>query len=96
MDVQAVDSDRLASPDIFLRDLAESIVNKLGLDIAQVEKQWRGSSGPQTKLIRLMENYVLPESKAPIVLALDEVDRLLLELPDHLKAMVRFSLETGL
>lgn len=26
----------------------------------------------------------------------DEVDRLLLELPDHLKAMVRFSLETGL
>lgn len=26
----------------------------------------------------------------------DEVDQLLLELPDHLKAMVRFSLETGL
>jgi hypothetical protein len=25
----------------------------------------------------------------------DEVERLLLELPEHLKAMVRFSLETG-
>jgi hypothetical protein len=77
LDVQAVGSDRLASPDTFLRDLAELIVGKLRLDVAEVDKLWRGSLGPQTKLISLMEDYVLPQSKTPIVLALDEVDRLL-------------------
>ncbi len=76
-DIQAVGSDRLASPDVFLRDLAELIVGKLRLDLAEVEKQWRSSSGSLTKLTGLLENYVLPESKASIVLALDEVDRLL-------------------
>jgi hypothetical protein len=38
--------------------------------------------GPQDKLTCLMEDYVLPEVNAPIVLAMDEVDRLL-ETPFH-------------
>ncbi len=77
LDMQRVDSDRLTSPDIFLRDLAEFVVRKLRLDVAEVEKLWRGSLGPQDKLTYLMEDYVLPESDASIVLALDEADRLL-------------------
>jgi hypothetical protein len=65
-----------------LRDLAEFIVRKLRLEVAEVEKSWRGSLGPQDKLTYLMEDYILPASDAPIILALDEVDRLL-QTPFH-------------
>jgi len=77
LDLQCVDSDHLASPDIFLHCLAESIARRLRLDLSEVDKLWRGSLGPQDKLTYLLEDYVLPESDGPIVLALDEADRLL-------------------
>jgi serine/threonine protein kinase len=82
LDLQRVDSDRLATPDLFLRDLAELIVRKLRLDISEVENFWQGSLGSQDKLTYLMEDYVLPETDTPIILALDEVDRLL-QTPFH-------------
>jgi len=77
LDMQRVDRDHLETPDVFLRCLAEFVVRKLRLDVTQVEKLWCGSLGPQDKLTCLMEDYVLPESITPIVLALDEADRLL-------------------
>jgi hypothetical protein len=80
LDLQRVDSDRLCSPDIFLRDLAEFVVRKLRLDVAEMDKIWTGSLGPQDKLTYLLEDYVLPETDLAdgfIVLALDEADRLL-------------------
>lgn len=77
LDMQRVDRDHLETPDVFLHCLAESIVHKLRLDVAEVQKQWRGSLGPQDKLTYLMEDYVLPASDGPIVLAMDEADRLL-------------------
>ena len=77
LDMQRVDRDCLETPDVFLRYLAEFIVRKLRLDVAEVEKLWRGSLGPQDKLTYLMEDYILPETDASIVLALDEADRLL-------------------
>lgn len=76
-DLQSVDSDYLAEADKLLRYLAESMVLKLRLDLAEVESAWRGSLGPQDKLTYLLEGYILPEVDAAIVLALDEVDRLL-------------------
>jgi serine/threonine protein kinase len=82
LDLQRLDSDRMAAPDLFLRDFAEFIVRKLRLDVAEVEKFWRGSLGPQYKLTYLMEDYVLPETDSLIILALDEVDRLL-NVPFH-------------
>jgi len=77
LDLQCVDSDHMASPDVFLHYLAQSIVRQLRLDAAEVEKAWRGPLGPQGKLIYLMEDYILPQCDGPIVLALDEADRLL-------------------
>ena len=77
VDLECVESDHLASPDAFLHCLAQSIVRQLRLDAAEVEKAWRGSLGPQGKLIYLMEDYILPQCDGPIVLALDEADRLL-------------------
>ncbi len=82
LDLQRVDGDRLASPDLFLRDLAEFIVRKLRLEVHEVAKAWQSSLGPQDKLTYLMEDYILPASDAPIILALDEVDRLL-QTPFH-------------
>ena len=77
IDVQSVDKEYLESSDRFLRKLAEAIVRGLRLDPSQVEKAWSSSLGPQDKLTYLMEDYILPEAGAPIVLAMDEVDRLL-------------------
>lgn len=77
LDLQRVDAGRLTSPDVFLRDLATFIVHKLRLDRAEVAARWESALGPQDKLTYLMEDYVLPQADAPIVLALDEADRLL-------------------
>ena len=77
LDLQGIDRDYLATPDVFMRYLAEFIVRKLRLDGTEVERLWRGSLGPQDKLTYLMENYVLHECDGLIVLALDEADRLL-------------------
>jgi hypothetical protein len=77
IDLQRVDRDRLASPVSFLRYLAECIVRKLRLDLDEVARLWRDSLGPQDNLTYLMEDYVLPESEASVVLTMDEVDRLL-------------------
>jgi hypothetical protein len=77
VDLQRVDREHLETPDRFLRCLAESIVRKLRLDVGEVDRLWRDSLGPQDKATYLMEEYVLPHSDRPIVLAMDEADRLL-------------------
>lgn len=77
LDMQQVDEQHLKTPDIFLRHLAEFIVYKLRLDLQEVEKLWQGPLGSQDKLTFLLEDYVLSRIEAPIVLAMDEVDRLL-------------------
>lgn len=76
LDLQRVDQDHLETADAFLRYLAEFIVRKLRLDVG-VERQWRGSLGPQDKLTCLIEDYVLGEGRDSVVLAIDEADRLL-------------------
>jgi len=76
-DLQSVDSNHLTSLDVFLRYLAEVVIHELRFDVAEVEKLWRGSLGPQGKLTYLMADYVLPKSDGLIVLAMDEVDSLL-------------------
>jgi hypothetical protein len=60
-----------------MRYLAEFTVRKLRLNVAEVEKLWCSSLGPQDRLTCLMEDYVLSTGDTPIVLALDEADRLL-------------------
>ena len=77
LDMQRVGRERLETPDRFLRTLAESIVRKLRLDTEALERLWRDTLGPQDKITYLLEDYVLPRSEAPIVLAIDEADRLL-------------------
>jgi serine/threonine-protein kinase len=82
LDLQRLDAGHVASADTFLRYLAELVVRKLRLDLAEVDSAWQGSLGPQDKLTYLMEDYILPESDNLIILAMDEVDRLL-QTPFH-------------
>lgn len=77
IDLQPMEVEALSSLDSFLKTLAMSIVMKLRLDPAEVERAWRGALGPSDKLTYLMEEYVLLQGEGTIVLALDEADRLL-------------------
>jgi hypothetical protein len=74
-DFQSFDSRRLASLDLLLRDLGEFIAGKLRLSV-DVEQLWRSSLPPQEKLTNLFEEHVLLTVDQPLVLALDEADRL--------------------
>jgi hypothetical protein len=77
VDLQRVDREHIETPDLFLRYLAEYVVRRLRLDPDEVERSWDDALGAQDKITYLMEDYVLPETETPIVLAMDEVDRLL-------------------
>lgn len=75
-DFQTKDKSRLESPDSLLRGLAEFMVEKLRIDI-NIEKLWQSAIPPQEKLTTLLGDLILPMIDTPILLALDEVDRLL-------------------
>ena len=77
LDLQRLDNQDLSSPERFLRYLADYIVRKLRLNMAVVEKLWRGSQGPQEKLTYLLEDFILPASDSLLILAVDEADTLL-------------------
>jgi hypothetical protein len=77
LDLQPVDPQYLKTLDDFLRYLAAIIVSRLRLDVAEVDKAWKGSLGAPDKLTYLLEDYVLLAVNTRLVLALDEVDRLL-------------------
>jgi hypothetical protein len=77
LDLQRVDRDHLAELDSFLNYLANMIVHRLRLNPDEVERAWQGLLGAQDKLTDLMETYILPEASEPIVLGIDEADRLL-------------------
>lgn len=77
LDLQRVDSDFLQDPDKFLLYLANFIFRRLRLDPQEVERGWKGPLGPQDKLTYLMEDSVLATVDEPIVLGIDEADRLL-------------------
>jgi hypothetical protein len=77
VDLQAVSQDSFQSSNQFLREFAGWIVDELDLDATAVAQAWQSQLGPARKLTKLMERYVLPAVDGPIILALDEVDRLL-------------------
>jgi hypothetical protein len=77
VDIQSVDREILEHRNIFLQFLGDFIIRKLALEHAEVEQSWQSSLGAQTSLTNLMGDYVLPGCDSQIVLAFDEVDRLL-------------------
>jgi len=78
LNLQGIDRDHLQTLDIFLRCMAEFIAHRLGLDVPEMDEQWCRPLMPSDKLTFFMEDHVLPASDdIPVVLAIDEADRLL-------------------
>lgn len=77
LDLQRLDQDHLVDPEIFLRYMADFIARQLRIEPQEVEKAWRGSLGPQDKLTYFIEDNILSKTDGFVVLAMDEVDRLL-------------------
>lgn len=77
LDLQRIDSDALTGIDKFLYYLALTVVRVLRLDKESIDRFWREPLGPQDKLTYFMEDHVLPNMNNPLVLAIDEADRLL-------------------
>ena len=78
LDFQTIGQETLTDQAQFFEELAYLIADELDLDPDKVEKVWSSRLTPGRKLTKLMDRVVLPASEAPIILALDEVDRLLL------------------
>lgn len=76
LDMQRVDQEKLETYDGFLRYLANYIVWKLRIEV-DVAQLWRDELGSQDNLSMLLEDHVLPATDKPVLLAIDEVDRLL-------------------
>lgn len=66
----------LVSAETFLRSLTEAISDELQLDESLLEQAWQGKRNPGMKLQRFLEKQVLPSLDKPLVLAIDEADRL--------------------
>jgi hypothetical protein len=64
------------SLDIFLHALAVHIFDELDLDLDVVEGMWSSQLPAQRKLMKLLERHVLANNERPVLLAMDEIDRL--------------------
>jgi hypothetical protein len=62
--------------DAFLLRLADWFADELGIDPAAVETAWAGRLPAQRKLTKFIEQHVLNGEGGPVLLAMDEIDRL--------------------
>lgn len=77
VDLQTIGEEQLATPDVFLQELARALFHGLDLDVSHVDRLWRSSHIPQSKLTYLIEDELLPKLDVPIVFAIDEADSIL-------------------
>lgn len=77
VDLQSIEHAEFESANRFLKYFAGFITRKLRMDAGAVENVWQEALGPQDKLVKVMEDHILPNSDRQIVLAIDEADRLL-------------------
>ncbi len=82
IDLQSIEHDAFESADQFLKYFANTIARKLRMDHTVVNKIWQDTLGSQDKLVKVMEEYILPTSDQQIILAMDEADKLL-TVPFH-------------
>ena len=75
LDFQLFDQEILGSPDRFYHQFCQSITEQLGIP-DQVEDYWQKSSGNIQRCTRYMQAHVLKAVGGPLLLAMDEVDRM--------------------
>jgi hypothetical protein len=72
IDFQALSETQLASTEALYKTIAETIADALDLEI----EDWRESRAPNTNLERFLRRTVFAAHQTPLILGLDEVDRL--------------------
>jgi hypothetical protein len=75
MDFQLFDQEVLGSADTFYRQFCTSLTEQLGIS-DRVTDYWQEGSGNIQRCTRYMQNHVLREVGGPLVVAMDEVDRM--------------------
>jgi hypothetical protein len=78
LDVQGMSQANLSDQTKFFQLIAYLIADELNIASDAVEKTWSGHLSDGRKLTRFMDHIVLANDARPLMLALDEVDRLLL------------------
>ncbi len=74
LNFQLADSDLLSSLDSFLQWFCASVAEELDLE-ENLEKYWKGVLGSNRKCTKYFKKYLLSSLETPLVLGLDEVDR---------------------
>jgi hypothetical protein len=74
IDFQEMDTDQLRDLETLLRYLAERIADEQQTN-ASPNSYWQGGLGPKDKLTRFLGQEVLEQLSNPLVLIMDEVDR---------------------
>lgn len=75
-DLQNAGGEALESLDKFLRMLADWVFDELELDLEIVQNAWKSHLPASRKLTKLLERHVLSDTNVPVLLAMDEIDRL--------------------
>lgn len=75
LDFQGLDSSSLVDADVFFRRFCQELASILELN-APLDPHWDPSLGNLQRCSRFMEKEILKAVKEPVVLALDEVERL--------------------
>lgn len=75
LDFQLFDKPALTNPDLFFRQFCEWLSDELELD-SQVTSYWEMALGNTQRTTCYLQRYLLKELNGPLVLALDEVDRI--------------------
>ncbi|MFG6097371.1 AAA-like domain-containing protein [Leptothoe sp. ISB3NOV94-8A] len=75
LDFQLFDQDVLKTADTFYREFCSSLSSQLGLP-DRVAEHWQGSGGNVQRCTSYMQTHILKEVGGPLLLAMDEVDRM--------------------
>jgi hypothetical protein len=76
LDFQLFDESALNSPEIFFKTFCHWLADELNLD-DQVEDSWKSGLGHVQRCTKYVNHHVLKVMDHPIVLTMDEVDRML-------------------
>lgn len=76
-DLQATNQRIPENLDAFLYNFTLDLCTQLRLDQSEVSRYWQSGLGSPEKTTSLIEDYILPQANNHILLAMDEVDRLL-------------------
>jgi hypothetical protein len=75
LDFQLIESEALSDPDRFYRRFCESVTDELDME-SSVDAYWNSPLGNSQRCTRYFSRHLLKELNKPVVLAMDEVERL--------------------